>query len=97
MTEAPHSTPVVLTEQDRLSFDQWVDENPLRKWRLSQEPKKLSILEAAGRIGVGMSMVQMYEKGLHKPAKPEVVARMASNLGTDWSADWDAWLARRPD
>jgi transcriptional regulator with XRE-family HTH domain len=72
----------------------WTERNPLRAWRLRHKPK-LTILEAAGELGVGMSMVQMYEKGVHKPgpSKDEVLTRL---LGSDWSEKWDAWLAKRP-
>lgn len=89
------SPPTQISQDDRDAVKEWVDRNPLRAWRLGQQPKRLSILEAAQRIGVGMSMVQMYERGVHKPGprKSEVLSRY---LGSDWSDQWDAWLASRP-
>lgn len=91
----PKPTPgVTVTEADRDERQAWVDENPLRAWRHAQ-PKRVSILEAAERIGVGMSMVQMYERGVHKPGQKSA-DRLAKLLGDDWSKRWDVWLANRP-
>lgn len=85
---------VVLSADSRAQFKEWVDRNPLRTWRHAQDPK-LSILESAERLGVGMSMVQMYERGVHKPGAKSA-DRFAEYLGADWSDRWDAWLAARP-
>jgi transcriptional regulator with XRE-family HTH domain len=92
----PESTGVVLSEDDRAATQAWIDRNPLRAWRLAQQPKRLGILDTASRLGVGMSMIQMYERGVHKPG-PKTAERLASLLGPDWSDRWDAWLASRPE
>lgn len=90
----PATGAAVVTDADREERQAWIDRNPLRAWRHSQ-PKRVSILEAAERIGVGMSMVQMYERGVHKPG-PSKAQAVAAVLGSDWSDRWDAWLASRP-
>lgn len=84
----------ILTTADRDARKNWIDANPLRAWRHAHTPK-LTILEAAGRIGVGSSMVQMYERGVHKPG-PDRGPAIAALLGTDWSTRWDDWLAAEP-
>jgi transcriptional regulator with XRE-family HTH domain len=87
--------PLLITQADRDAIKAWVNDNPLRAWRHAQQPRRLSILEAAELVGVGMSMIQMYERGVHKPG-PSKTERLASLLGPDWSERWDAWLAARP-
>lgn len=89
------STGTLISEADREATKAWVNRNPLRAWRFAQQPKRLSILEAASRLGVGMSMIQMYERGVHKPG-PKTADQIAAALGADWSDRWDAWLASRP-
>jgi hypothetical protein len=86
--------PAGLTEEYREAVKEWVDRNPLRAWRLAQTPK-VGILECAGLVGVGMSMMQMYERGAHKPG-PSKHAAVARLLGPDWPEQWDAWLAAKP-
>lgn len=89
----PARTPTV-SAASRAARKDWVDQNPIRAWRLSHTPK-LSILEAAERIGVGMSMVQMYERGVHKPG-PDRNDALTELLGKDWSKRWDKWIATKP-
>lgn len=91
----PDSPGLLVSPADRDAVKAWVNSNPLRVWRFAHEPRRLSILEAAELVGVGMSMIQMYERGVHKPG-PSKTDRLASLLGTDWSDRWDAWLAARP-
>jgi transcriptional regulator with XRE-family HTH domain len=93
-TAAPQPPGVRLTVADRQAHQKWIETNPLRAWRLSQDPK-VTILEAAELLGVGMSMVQMYERGVHKPGS-KATDGFATYLGADWSERWDAWLAERP-
>ena len=83
---------VTITEESRAATTSWIDQNPLRAWRREQ---KATILETAGRLGVGMSMVQMYERGVHKPGADRAAA-FEKLLGSDWSERWDRWLASRP-
>lgn len=84
----------VVTAESRSARKDWIDRNPLRAWRLAHDPK-ISILEAAERVGVGMSMIQMYERGVHKPgaSKDDTLTKL---LGADWSSRWDKWLASKP-
>lgn len=91
---AKKSVGVILTPADREAQKAWVDRNPIRAWRFAQDPR-LTILEAAELLGVGMSMIQMYERGVHKPGARSAEA-CATYLGEDWSARWDRWLKSRP-
>lgn len=86
-------TPTI-SDASRAARKDWIDQNPIRAWRLAHTPP-LTILEAASRIGVGMSMVQMYERGVHKPG-PDRDAALTELLGRDWSKRWDKWAAAQP-
>lgn len=90
----PKSRGTVVTAKSRSARKDWIDRNPLRAWRLKHDPK-ITILETAERVGVGMSMIQMYERGVHKPgpSKDDVLTRL---LGRGWSKQWDEWLASKP-
>lgn len=84
-----------LTEDYRAAREAWIADNPLRSWRLSQTPK-VTLSGAAELLGVGMSMIQMYERGLHKPSRDDRGAILEQLLGADWSQRWDDWKAARP-
>lgn len=90
----PTPTPGGVTAASREALTAWVERNPLRTWRKTQTPK-VTILEAASLLGVGMSMVQMYERGAHKPG-PDRADAFAKVLGSDWSSRWDEWSASKP-
>lgn len=83
-----------ISPESRAARAAWVDQNPIRAWRLAHTPK-LTILDAADRIGVGMSMIQMYEKGVHKPG-PDRNDTLVELLGKDWSKKWDKWVEAKP-
>lgn len=89
------SSPAPLTDEERTAFREWVDQNPLRRWRFSHQPRQLPILEAAQRFGVGMSMIQMWERGVHRPG-PTKMKVLAHHLGDSVDVVWDEWLASKP-
>lgn len=89
MTTKPAAAPPLAVRRQ-----EWVNQNPLRAWRLEQEPQ-ITLHDTAARIGVGMSMLQMYERGVHKPG-PKAADGLAELLGADWSDRWDRWLASQP-
>lgn len=86
-----------LTTEDRSAYAAWVEENPLRVWRLEQDPR-LPVPDAAFLLKVSLNMVTHWEKGIHKPraARMEPGAPLAQYLGDDIAARWDAWWEARP-
>lgn len=90
----PKKTAGGVTTASRDAVKEWVEKNPLRAWRKAQKPP-VTILESASLLGVGMSMVQMYERGAHKPG-PDRAEAFAKVLGSDWSTRWDRWTKSKP-
>lgn len=88
------SDPPVAVDR-RTPTEAWIDRGPLRTWRHSQDPP-MSLMDTASRLGVGMSMMQAYEKGVHKP-RLSAHPKFEALLGEGWLDRWDAWLADRPD
>lgn len=91
----PTSPPGGVTDASRQARKEWVQRNPIRAWRYSHTPR-LSLLDAADRIGVGMSMIQMYERGVHRPTGARA-DNLAALIGDDWAQQWDQWLAAKPN
>jgi transcriptional regulator with XRE-family HTH domain len=76
------------------TFKQWVDQCPLRRWRYSFSPH-VSIMEAAARLGVSMTLIQLWERGVHIPSG-ENMCRLQELIGTDTVAEWAEWFHTRP-
>lgn len=75
------------------AYKTWIDENPLRKWRLEND---LSIMAVASMLGAGMSTVQTWENGAHWP-KPESFEKIGGLIGDpNIEESWQAWLDSRP-
>lgn len=97
MTNPPTSTAEAAeqpADPGHAAFAAWVEQNPIRVWRHSRDPH-VPLHEAASRLGVGMSMIQMYERGVHRPG-PSRKAQFAAVLGESWASDWDTWLKNKP-
>lgn len=77
----------------RNQYEAWINENPLRKWRLEQ---KLSIMAVASMLGAGMSTIQTWESGAHWP-NPESFDKIGSLIGDEEiEVNWKAWTDNRP-
>jgi len=71
----------------------WLEQNPLRKFR---KKNKLGLMEIAGLLGVGVSTVQTWEKGVTVP-KSEKFKMLANLLNApDIEETWFKWLENKP-
>lgn len=73
-------------------FDAWVAENPLRKWRTEN---RSSMQLAAANIGVSISMIQWWERGVHTP-QGENMATIVEMVGPGTQEAWINWLNSKP-
>lgn len=77
----------------RNKYETWINENPLRKWRLEQG---LSIMAVASMLGAGMSTVQTWESGAHWP-KADSFDKIGGLIGDDnIEENWKTWTENRP-
>lgn len=82
---------------EQITTRNWVNENPLRRWRTDQKPK-VSMMDAAAKVGVSMMSVQLWENGGMTPA-PENMHRIAEIIGTSvdrLTEAWQGWRDGRP-
>lgn len=80
---------------DQEAYRKWVDANPLRKWMRTNH---VAIMDAASRMGVSISIIQLWSRGAHTPS-PESMAKIAALTETDpkaLSRSWKTWLGKRP-
>jgi len=77
----------------KVEIRSWIEENPLRQFR---NKNGLTLMDAAGLLGVGMSTVQVWEKGASTP-KDDKLERLAELLGEPKiEKTWETWLQSRP-
>jgi transcriptional regulator with XRE-family HTH domain len=72
---------------------EWVEENPLRRWR---KREGMSMMRAAAMIGVGMSTVQLWEQGAHLPKTYDAIADVLGVKPTTLARAWREWYNDRP-
>ena len=80
---------------DRKAFKRWVNECPLRVWRLNED---VPILQTASALNKSMTIIQLWERGVHIPT-PENMAGIARLTGVDvdkLTAAWLRWHDRKP-
>jgi len=70
----------------------WHEKNPLRKWRHKQG---MSIMATASQLRVSMTIVQLWENGVHVPS-PENMAKIAALVGPTVERNWKSWIKARP-
>lgn len=76
-------------------YKQWLEQNPLKQFRTTQEPKPLSRMAVGAMLGVSHMSVQMWENGT-KPNEENLQAIGRLIGSTDIEAEWDAWIASAP-
>lgn len=73
-------------------FQVWVDQNPLRVWRAETG---WSIMRTATTLGVSMTIIQLWEKGVHVPSEDNL-ARLQRLMGDSAIRDWSNWYSSKP-
>jgi len=73
-------------------YDQWVETNPLRRWR---HERGYSYMKACALIGVSMTVMQMWERGVNPP-NPANMHRLNTVVGKGTDVAWARWLERKP-
>jgi ribosome-binding protein aMBF1 (putative translation factor) len=73
----------------------WLDENPLRRWRLSQPPEGWNRSVLARQLGVSHTAVNFWEKGERLPVVKSV-AKIESLTGIT-ATQWMEWFERKPE
>lgn len=71
---------------------EWRKQNPVFQYR---KHHKLSLMDMAGLLDVGFMTVRTWESGACMPNE-ENMEKLATVLGADIQARWDAWRSRRP-
>lgn len=72
--------------------EEWINENPLRKWRKLHGYTQGDV---GNMIGVSLQMVKHYEFGDAQPTI-EVAHKIEELVGGDLLKDWNEWRKRRP-
>lgn len=75
--------------------NEWIETNPLRKWRTSKSVG-LSMHDVASTLGVAPTTVQLWEYGTNAPAGDNVDRLVALTGDETLPARWTRWLSRRP-
>lgn len=83
---------VIAAHQERSPFAEWMEENPLRRWRYENG---CGVMETAARLGVSMTVIQLWERGVHVP-RAYNLERIANLVGEGTIEAWNDWIERRP-
>ena len=75
-----------------LQRDEWIEQNPLRKWRLKHGH---SIMTAAAILGCSTSSIQKWEAGASSPTSVSFDA-MEQAIGRDVRSAWKRWTNQQP-
>lgn len=73
-------------------FKVWMDQNPLRKFRIEEQ---VTYMELASILGVNTFTIQNWERGGSMPT-PENMSKIAKVVGGTAIKDWARWLANKP-
>lgn len=85
-------TPVL--DARRAEMNEWIERNPLRRWRKSAA---MPLAEVSSRLGVGITAIKYWEWGTSRPI-PENMQRIGRLIGAVASVDarWTRWYNQRP-
>lgn len=81
------------------TWDEWIEEGPFRKWRLSHTPK-IGQHRAAMRCGVVLGTIQAWERGSWLPNDEnfETLAKvMHAKSAESLKTEWLTWHTRGRD
>jgi len=76
-----------------MTTKEWVESNPLRTFR---KANRLSLMEIASRMGVGLSAIQTWERGVHIPTGPNMGNLSAIMEDAELEKKWAEWYEARP-
>lgn len=75
------------------ALKEWVEANPLRRFR---KENGITMMQAASMMGVGMSSVQLWEKGAQRPGEESLKKIGTLVRDPKISETWQQWYAARP-
>lgn len=81
-----------MTAPIKVDQETWHEKNPLRKWR---HKNKMSIMATASQLRVSMTIVQLWENGVHVPS-PENMDKIKVLVGPTVERNWKTWIKARP-
>jgi transcriptional regulator with XRE-family HTH domain len=77
------------------AFTAWIEDNPLRRWRLAQRPEGWKRSVMARQLGVSHTAVSLWETGKRLPVV-DAVAKIESLTGIS-ATEWMAWFESKPE
>ena len=77
---------------DRREFKRWMNGCPLRLWREEQD---VTIMHAASLLGVSMTLIQLWERGVHLP-NPDNMRKLETLVGPGTPGRWADWINNKP-
>ena len=84
--------PATVMKPTTKALEQWIDKNPLRRWRVRSG---LEWAEVTAQLGVGTTAVKYWEWGATRPS-PDNMQRISDVIGIDADRAWTRWLNARP-
>ena len=73
----------------------WLDENPLKQWRLAQPPEGWNRSVLSRKLGVSHTAVGSWENGSRLPMV-DSFAKIEALTGTT-SVQWMEWFEKKPE
>ena len=77
---------------DRRAFKRWMNDCPLRHWR---DENDVTIMHAASVLGVSMTLIQLWERGVHLP-NPDNMRKLETLIGPGTAHRWADWNNDKP-
>lgn len=74
-------------------IQEWIDQNPLRKYR---RERGIAQFQVSAKIGVGINTIRNWETGANEP-RGENWLKLNWLLGEDAEKLWKEWKAKFPD
>lgn len=84
---------MVVKKKGKSDFKQWIDKNPLRKWR---EGEEVTLNEAAARLERSIVSLRNWETGVTTPSDDgfDVLERVMGKKHL--REEWTSWSTSRP-
>lgn len=82
------------TMSDKRVWKDWIEDNPLRTFRKERE---ITVMEAATRLHISLSMIQMWERGVHFPSPENMAKIVAFTEDPEIEQRWVTWKNSQPE